>query len=480
MRIHKVSLKMAIKQVIQYSSDNKYFAGFLEAMMLESGIDGSITQADGSIVLRLNESDEKALNRLNVLTSKYLPQSIFLGDIQTLSVETHGTHTPFTSPTYNIAPCPKCLELLSDPASPLYLDDSLQCNHYSNESNQLFADVNYYSPHYSQGSELLVTDPSALSTLFYMTEDEMKALFSIEKPSLKVTIKDETLKEMSGKNFIYISSPSSVKSNLVALNAKESGIKYLFFQPSNELKVMVVQKNSTIIRDTKNIATSLANLDKDPVINRFLNIAQEAGFTNGALAANLSRKNGISFILSSEMGNKRVVNFQTFVLKDVLEGMKKDAMKSKLLLNFGKVYPQVLQELEENEAYDLFETIATILELSEKSFEAVSDKALEFRGNGGLKIDANFSDEGFDYASFLGSIMSFKLANTDAHYLAYSIFEALGDMSITTLNQLKTKFKVNHFVMMGDMFENSVLYSRILSKFQLSNPYFPKSFALDD
>jgi len=128
----------------------------------------------------------------------------------------------------------------------------------------------------------------------------------------------------------------------------------------------------------------------------------------------------------------------------------------------------------------MFETVASILELKEKSFESVSDKSLEFHGNGGLKIDANYSDDGFDYVSFLGSIMSFKLADTDEHYLAYSIFEALGDMAISTLGQLKTKFKIDKFVMMGDMFENTVLYSRILSKFQLNNPYFSKGFALDD
>jgi hydrogenase maturation factor HypF (carbamoyltransferase family) len=175
--------------------------------------------------------------------------------------------------------------------------------------------------------------------------------------------------------------------------------------------------------------------------------------------------------------------------------MSKDENKSRLLLNFEKKFPQIMQELRQNDEYGVFETIATILELKDKSFESVSDKSLEFHGNGGLKIDAAFNDEGFrgnlstsskspkagfDYVSFIGSIMSFKLAGTDEHYLAYSIFEALGDMTISTLNQLKTRFKIDKFVMMGDMFENSVLYSRILSKFQLNNPYFSKGFALDD
>jgi len=76
--------------------------------------------------------------------------------------------------------------------------------------------------------------------------------------------------------------------------------------------------------------------------------------------------------------------------------------------------------------------------------------------------------------------MSFKLALTPKDYLAYSIFEAFADMSVATLMRLKTKYGVEQFVMMGDMFENSVLYSRILSRFSQYNPHFSKGFALDD
>jgi hydrogenase maturation factor HypF (carbamoyltransferase family) len=76
--------------------------------------------------------------------------------------------------------------------------------------------------------------------------------------------------------------------------------------------------------------------------------------------------------------------------------------------------------------------------------------------------------------------MSFRLAGVERHYLAYSIFEALGDMTIGICHQLKTKFTISHFIVMGNFFGNSVLYSRILSKFQLSNPYFSPAIALDD
>ncbi|MBU1659084.1 hydrogenase [bacterium] len=471
---------MAIKQVIEYKSDNKYFAGFLQAMIKESGILGSVSQSEESIVLKLDDSDEKALSEFSMLTSKYLAHSLFLGEIQTIKVDTDSMYPEFTSPTYNIAACPKCLENLTDPASQDYLNDSLRCNHYSNENSENYFDDKYYSPHYSEGSDLLVVDPKSVNSLFIMTDDEIKALFCIEKPTLKVTIKDEALKELTGKKFINIKSPLSIKSNLVALNARESEIDYLFFDGGDDLKVVVVQKNIIIVRDTRGISKKLQNLDADNVINRFLNISKEAGFEKASLGASLSTRNGISFLLSNETGNKKVINFQPFRLKDVLELMHQDENKSRLLPNFAKKYPQIMEEFSKNDAYGLFETIAAILELKEKSFESLSDKSLEFHGNGGVKIDTNFGDNGFDYVSFIGSIMSFKLANTKEHYLAYSLFEALGDMAIATLSQLKTKFKINNFVMMGDMFENSVLYSRILSKFQQNNHYFSKGFALDD
>lgn len=480
MQTHKVSTKMAIKQVIQYNSDNKYFAGFLQSMIDESGVAGSLSQSDGSIVLRLEGEDTSALEEFSILSSKYLPHSLFLGEIQTFNVDTHSIESKLSSPSYNIAACPRCLESLTNPASEDYLNDSLKCTHYSNETIKDFFDDKYYSPHYSEGSELLVVDSGLINKLFMMTDAEVKALLSIEKPTLKVTIKDQTLRELTGKNFINIKSPYSVKSNLVSLNARESEIEYLFFQPSDDLKVVVVQDNITIIRDTRGVSKELQSLDSDAVINRFLNISSEAGFEKGSLGVNLSVKNGIFFVVSNEVENKKTIIFEDFKAENVLEAMSKDENKSKLLINFTQKYPQIMQELSQNPEYGMFETISCILELKEKNFETVSDKSLEFHGNGGLKIDTNFNDEGFDYISFIGSIMSFKLAATDAHYLAYSIFEAFGDMTITTLAQLKTKYKIQSFVMMGDMFENSVLYSRILSKFQLAKPYFSKGFALDD
>ena len=472
-----------IQQTIQFNSDNLYFAGFLQSLINDSGIVASVEQNKNQIILKISEEDTQALEVFSQNIAKYLPHSIFLDEIQNSQVSEKIEKSCIKSPDYDLALCPKCLEMLTDPSNEQYLDDSIVCNHYSNDG-QFVNDTTNYSPHYCDGDTLLIVDSSTITDLFLVTQEEQKALFSIEKPTLKVTILDPTLKDLTGKKFIKIKSPYSVKSSLVALNAKESGVPYLFFNDDTQLHAVIVQENLTLIQNNR-LPQNLKDYHEDKTINRMYNIMQEANFTKGAIATNLNTEQ-ISFIVCNENGAKKVIEFSAFHLEDVLKKMQEDKIKSKLLANFEKQYPQIMDTLKQNLQLDLYATLVVILGIDPKtlqynsSFEILSDKAYEFHGNGGLKIDTYFTDQNFDYVSFLSSIMSFKLADAQDHYIAYSIFEALGDMSITVLNQLKTKFKIDNFVMMGNMFANSVLYSRILSKFQLSNPYFSKRFALDE
>jgi len=470
---------MAIKQIIKYNSQNKYFAGFLNHIIEETGIKGSVALKKNEIILLLDDKDEKKLESFSQMTSKYLPHSIFLGDIQTDYANEAILNKPFCSPAYDISLCNKCIEAISNPSSDRYLDSAIKCIHYSNTETIDEQDSTIYSPHYTPNTTLLLCDATKVNDLFIITQEEVKILFSIEKPTLKATLKDEELKQLTNKKYINIKSPYNIKSTLAAINAKDSGINYLFFQDTQTSKAVAIQKNISLIKDTR-VTSQLEHFADDKELNRFLNIAQEMGNKQRAIGAYLSVKNGISFMASTQGGCKKVLKFQEFDLKQLLEDMQNDKQKSKLLKNFKDKYSNIINKIEKSPSFDMYETLSVILELDEYGFEPLNDKSLEFRGNGGLKIDMHFNDYGFDFVSFFGSIMSFKLANTDTHYLAYSIFEAFGDMAISTLNQLKTKLKIDNFIMMGDMFDNTVLYSRILSKFGTNKPFFSKYYALDD
>lgn len=464
---------MAIQQTIEYKSTNNYFAGFLQSIINQAGIQASIIFENNIITLLLDDKDMDKLNEFSNLCNKYLPYSIFLGEIKTITTDLPIPQSQFISDNYNIALCPKCLEILTNPSSPRYLDDTIVCNHYSN-SGESTEDFTTFSPHYSEGDTLLLCDSTQIDELFILTDEEKKALFSIEKPSIKVTIDDETLKELTGKNYIWIKSPSTVKSTLVALNAKESGVSYLFFKDTYENKAVIIQKNITFL---ENRLKKLENLDNDSLINKFLNIKKEAKFDK-AIGAVLSKNESLGFLLHDGKTTSQIIKFTPFDLQSVLNTLKNDTIKSQLLSNFEAKFPDIIQKLNQTQTSSLFEAIAIILELENGSFDEVSDTSLGFRGNGGLKLDTNFADGGMDYSSFLSTLMSFKLADTPDIYLAYSVYESLADMVISILSQLKDRYKIEHFIMMGDMLENSVVYSRILSKFAMSNPYFSKEIGI--
>ncbi|WP_353661407.1 hydrogenase [Hydrogenimonas sp. SS33] len=469
---------MSILQKIEYRIEHKYFAGFLQYAIDESGVEGAVTQKRGAVLLALSEEDPKALERFSAYTQKYLPHSIFMGEIKTGRKVAKVPQERFHSPAYPIAPCPLCIEEITDPASDRYLDDTVRCTHYANDEVYEDVDPTYFSPHYNGNDTVLLCDATKVRELFLVTDEEIKALFSIEKPTLKVTVNDAQLREITGKKFLRVKAPYNVKSVLAALNAKESGINTLFFnERPNEPFVVLVQEHLHMVRDNR-ISAALQPLHPDPALNRFLNVAEEAGASQ-AIGAYLSRSRGISFPVLTDRGAKKVIDFPTFDLREVIDGMMQDDTRRRLLENFTKTFPHEAHALSEAMEGDLFEAICVVMGLKERSFEALSDLSLEFHGNGGLKIDMNFKEEGFDYAAMLGSIMSFRIAGAEPHYLAYSIFEAFGDMAVSVLGQIKREFKIDTFLLMGDLFENSVLFSRILSKFQISKPYFSSRIALD-
>lgn len=195
---------MAIVQEIEYNSENRYFAGFLQSLIDEVGIKGSVSFENKKIRLVLDDKDIPALEKFSELSTKYLPHSFFLGKIETKSEDIKVEKSIFKSDSYNISPCPRCLELISNPSSPNYLDDNLICTHYSNENARVFEDSAIFTPHYSSDATLLVTDSSKVDELFIMTQKEQELLFSIEKPTIKVTIKSEELKEITKKLYINI------------------------------------------------------------------------------------------------------------------------------------------------------------------------------------------------------------------------------------------------------------------------------------
>ena len=451
-----------IKQSIVYKTNLEYFAGYIQNIIDTTGVEASVSFEDKKIELLINPEDANAQEFSNRL-SLYLPNSIYIGHIQTESVELKKIKkTQFTSKSYpTLSLCRECLEGEVTPES--------VCTHYSNQATA-YQDESKYCDSYNDGDAVLIIDGSKIDTLFNMTKKEQELLFSIEKPMLKVTIKDEELITKTGQSFIYVKAQSSATSYLLT---KKTDLPYLFFKPTEELKLIVVNDSISIVHDNQ-LSATLQNYNDDTVINRFINIQKEFGLNKGSIGLYANTQE-ISFVATSPSKTGRILEFNHFDANTELELLL--SKRAKLIDNFNEKFPNILNTDMTN--FTLFEVIATILDL-EPTFEALSDKSLEFRGNGGVKIDTKYKNDLFDYGAFIGSIISFRLAGTPTHYIAYSVFESLADFFIIIYQESKSKIKVDDFIIFGDMFSNNVLYSRILSKMSVKKPYFSQMFALDE
>ena len=451
-----------IKQSIVFNSNLEYFTGYIQHIINISNVEASVSFSDGVITLLINSEDEHA-NLFSNNLSKYLPNSIYLGHIQTeVITENKIKKSDLKSPTYpTLSLCRSCLE------SSIY-EDSI-CTHYQNEAKLYVDDVRYCET-YNDGDAILINDTSMINTYFNMTKKEQELLFSIEKPVLKVTIRDEELMAKTGKKFIYLKAPSSANSYLTT---KASDKPYLFFKPVEELKVINVNDSISIIEDHE-LSGRLEDLSEDSVINRFLNIKKEYALQKGAIGL-YANTNNIAFVANTPAKTGIVFGFKPFNAVATIETLK--ANRSKVFENFMKEYGEIKSD--EIEGMNLFELSALLLGLL-PTYEELNDKSLEFRGNGGVKIDMKYQNDSFDYLSFIGSIMSFRLAGTPTHHLAYSIFESLADFLVIVYHESKAKIKEDDFIIFGNLFSNNVLYSRVLSKLSVKKPYFSKMYALDE
>ena len=175
-----------------------------------------------------------------------------------------------------------------------------------------------------------------------------------------------------------------------------------------------------------------------------------------------------------------IVPPREFEADNLFENIKKLRDGSdRLVENFKKKYPKLYEKLDSIKGEkNLFDITATILELEDESFDAISAKALEFMGKGGVQIDTKVEDNRFNDYAFLASILSFKLTEADNSLLCYSIYESFGDYIADIVNQLMNKTKAQTLTLSGKSFANQALWGRIERNLKMKNPILNKSYPI--
>jgi hydrogenase maturation factor HypF (carbamoyltransferase family) len=178
----------------------------------------------------------------------------------------------------------------------------------------------------------------------------------------------------------------------------------------------------------------------------------------------------------------RVVPPKAFDGKNIIEDIKNLREGSdRLVLNLEKNMPHIykkLLQLQEREEVKLFEAVAILLGIEDETMRGVVNEAMKFIGKGGIQIDTHVSDNRFDNAAFLASIISYQLADVSNPILAYSIFESFGDYFNDILQELKAKTKATHIILCGTHFSNQSLFSRMQRNLKMSPPLMNKNYPI--
>ncbi|WP_151900572.1 hypothetical protein [Sulfurimonas hydrogeniphila] len=181
-----------------------------------------------------------------------------------------------------------------------------------------------------------------------------------------------------------------------------------------------------------------------------------------------------SFLYYDGKNVLRVVPPKAFDGKNIIEDIKNlregsDRLVVNLEKNMPRIYKKLLH-LQKKKDVKLFEAVAILLGIEDETMRGVVNEAMKFVGKGGIQIDTHVSDNRFDHAAFLSSIISYQLADVSTSILAYSIFESFGDYFNDILQELKSKTKAQHIVLCGTYFSNQSLFSRMQRNLKMSPP----------
>ncbi|ACN99229.1 HypF finger family [Sulfurihydrogenibium azorense Az-Fu1] len=139
------------------------------------------------------------------------------------------------------------------------------------------------SKHFQPNSYILITNPEKISDIAYLSNKEVRLLASIEKPSVKLQLKEEfSKKENINLNFWYLKFPDDPLIVSLSNFLKKKGIDYVFVNdeshshencridfdikienPQKELKVAIVQGKTLVLEGEKGLFPCILKIDKD-------------------------------------------------------------------------------------------------------------------------------------------------------------------------------------------------------------------------
>jgi len=338
------------------------------------------------------------------------------------------------------------------------------------------------------------TDFSSVEKMVVIRENEIKALASLEKPTIKFRVNilygaknilpsarvklkltDELLLQniceklySNGVEFIY---RKIADSTTCKYNVEIDGT----FTQIPQVEVCVIENGEILILSGNGYSAPEVkeNLKKfkQTAHAQFASIVQEHNlFDDRVSCFYMSKTNDdILMHLSEKTGMLDLVKFPVVHdMKEIYETIEASKIGAKLVKNYKEQYPEIYKNAinckipddAPNNIYTIWGIAAVVLGISDNikdGSEKVIENAEDFGGKKGPRVDYLLVDKkaiksDFNIMRLIRSAMSFKLAGTDDVTLSFGMMEALAYFLSDTSDSCKENLSSEKTLLCGSMF----------------------------
>ena len=339
------------------------------------------------------------------------------------------------------------------------------------------------------------TDLSVVEKMVVIRENEIKALASLEKPTIKFRV--NTLygaKEILPSARVKLKLPDELLLQNICERLHADGVEFIYKIDSKistckysieidgsytllpQIEVCVLENGEILIISGDGysdlaLKENMKKLDTNAHA-QFASIMQEHNlFDKKASCIYISKTHDDAIMhLSEKTGMLDLVKFP--VVKDIskiFEMIKDDSeIGERLVKNYQEKYPEYynnainckISNSVPNNLYTIWGIVAVILGISdniEDGSKKIVENAEDFGGKKGPRIDYLLVDKesiksDFDMIRLIRSAMSFKLADTDDVTLSFGIMEALAYFLSDTADSCKENLSSERVLLCGSMF----------------------------
>ncbi|GAA9209882.1 hydrogenase biosynthesis protein HydE [Helicobacter pylori] len=330
---------------------------------------------------------------------------------------------------------------------------------------------------------VIFSDLSSVLTCTKLPLEDAKYLASLEKPSIKASLKS-VFKDTFKNDEIIAQLPFDPILNLLCRILQDEGIEFVFTHANNSQEALLHYE--TLFKTPKRLITPTKKfvLENNLSAIAFKDELEFLKETPHSIVLYLSFKRPTRLLLHAN-GSLKTLLSVSFDFNQSFNLLKQDEKASRMLQNYAAKFPNFYARILELSKYqlgganllDFFQILGFVLGYSEDfCAQSVISLAKECLRPKGPRIDYKIlKDDSFkmalNFSKVMHSAMSFRLAGVENEILSLGILDSLAEFLGNFIWDNAQNFSVQEVTIAGDFFGEKVFLDLFVQ-------YFPKTLTL--